>query len=105
MARMTKDSQERDILMAALEGLELQKQRIDEQIAVVKERLGDKPARASAPAASSSAASTAAAAPAAASKEKGGGKKKRVLSAAARKRIAAAQKARWEAYRKQQETK
>lgn len=106
MARMTKDSQERDILMAALEGLELQKQRIDEQIAVVRERLGDKPARASAapaaPAAASSAASSSAAA--AAPKEKGG-KKKRVLSAAARKRIAAAQKARWEAYRKQQESK
>ncbi|MCW5980792.1 MAG: hypothetical protein KIT09_22115 [Bryobacteraceae bacterium] len=63
------------LLLAALEGLELQKQRIEEQIAEVKSRLG----RAAGPARQTS---------------------RRVLSVAARKRIAAAQKKRWAEFRK-----
>lgn len=76
--------QNESLLNAALEGLEIQRQRIEEQIREVRSMLGrgrhvqraespsgDRPPR-----------------------------KKRVLSAAARKRIAAAQKARWAKFRK-----
>lgn len=82
MAR-SKSVQDELLLSAALEGLELQRKRIDEQIAQVRARLGGrraKPAAATVPAA---------AAP-----------RRRQLSEAARKRIAAAQKRRWAEYRK-----
>ena len=75
---------------AALEGLELQKQRIEEQIAAVRSLLGGKKAAAPAPAS--------AAAPA--KKKANKAARKRVLSAEARERIAAAQKKRWAAFRK-----
>jgi hypothetical protein len=76
------------LLEAALEGLQLQRSRIDEQIAEVRRLLGQRaaPARSGATAHS-------------------GGfrapRARRALSAAARKRIAAAQKRRWAEYRKQ----
>ena len=74
------------LLNAALEGLELQKARIDEQIREVRSMLGQGAARRG--------------------RRPGGrtpgkpARKKRVLSSAARKRIAAAQKARWAKFRK-----
>jgi hypothetical protein len=73
------------LLQAALEGLEIQKNRIEEQIAEVKRMLGKRPGRA--PKSDVAGAATA---------ETG----KRQLSPAARKRIAAAQKRRWAEYRK-----
>ncbi|MBM3786578.1 MAG: hypothetical protein FJW30_19645 [Acidobacteria bacterium] len=79
---------------AALEGLEAQKQRIEEQIRLVKSVLSGRHA------ASSPAAAEASAAP----KKRGTKKRaKRVLSAEARKRIADAQKKRWANYRKEKE--
>lgn len=86
--------QNSELLKAALEGLEAQKKRIEEQIGQVQAMLGRRRGR---PPASASAA---AAAPAA---EKTG--RRRKLSAAARKRIAAAQKRRWAEYRKKTEGK
>ena len=74
------------LLSAALEGLELQRQRIEEQIRQVRALLGGKK-----PGRVTSDPKPAAVKPA----------RKRQLSAAARKRIAAAQKKRWAEYRKQ----
>jgi hypothetical protein len=71
-------------LNAALEGLELQRKRIDEQIQQVKSLLGGKKPRV-VPAAAAGKSKPAA---------------KRELSETARKRIAKAQKKRWAAYRK-----
>ncbi|MCC7497455.1 MAG: hypothetical protein IT160_07755 [Bryobacterales bacterium] len=82
MAR-SKSVQNETLLSAALEGLQLQRKRIDEQIAQVRALLGGrrvKSATVSVPAAKSP--------------------RKRQLSEAARKRIAAAQKRRWAEYRK-----
>ncbi len=76
------------LLQAALEGLELQKQRIDEQIAHVRSRLGGSEPR------------KATAAPAKVAVVR----KRRELSPAARRRIAAAQKKRWAEYRKAAKT-
>ena len=73
-------------LNAALEGLELQRERIDEQLQHVKSLLGGKKPRA-VPAAAAVKSKPAA---------------KRTLSATARKRIAKAQKKRWAAYHKAQ---
>jgi hypothetical protein len=74
------------VLAAALEGLELQRTRIEESIRQVRALLGQpKSPRAAAGAAE-------AAGP--------GRRKRRPLSAAARKRIAAAQKRRWANFRK-----
>jgi hypothetical protein len=79
------------LLTAALEGLELQKQRIDEQIQEVRSLLGNTPARRGRPPASKNSSST----------SNGSATKRPArLSAAARKRIAAAQKRRWAEYRK-----
>jgi hypothetical protein len=71
------------LLQAALEGLELQKQRIEEQIREVRSRLSHS-RRGAGP-------EKAAAAPP---------RRRRRLSVEARKRIAAAQKKRWEAFHK-----
>ncbi len=71
-------------LNAALEGLELQRQRIEEQISYVKSLLGRKRSK------GTSLDVTAHGKPTV----------KRELSSAARKRIAAAQKKRWAEYRK-----
>ena len=75
------------LYQAALEGLELQKQRIEDQIKQVKALLAGKTKVAATPAAAAT----------------GEPKKKRKLSAVARKRIAEAQKKRWAAFRKSQE--
>ena len=69
------------LLSAALEGLELQKKRIDEQIQEVRSLLGK--GRRGRP-------------PGSNNHQRGAGR----LSAAARRRIAAAQKRRWAEYRK-----
>jgi hypothetical protein len=80
MARNTKLVSNASLLEAALEGLELQRQRIDEQIQQVRSLLAKR--RPTAPA------------------NEAGPARKRQLSPAARKRIAAAQKKRWAEYRK-----
>ena len=68
------------VLEAALEGLELQKSRIEAQILEIRNRLGKRSRTQTEPA------------------HNGG--KKRTLSPEARKRIATAQKKRWAEYRK-----
>jgi hypothetical protein len=68
------------LLTAALEGLELQKKRIDEQIQEVRSLLGKSPRGR----------------PAGSNSKRAAGR----LSPAARRRIAAAQKRRWAEYRK-----
>jgi hypothetical protein len=76
-----------EILEAALQGLEAQRHKLEEQIAHVRSLLGGragKPVKAAAWAGSAN----------------GGTPKKRILSPEARQRIAAAQKKRWAAYRK-----
>ncbi len=79
----------REILAAALQGLEAQREKLDEQISQVRSLMGGRRGR-----------------PAHASVNHSGneqaGRKKRVLSTEARKRIAAAQKRRWAAFRKSQ---
>jgi len=91
MARTSSPVNTATFLEAALEGLQLQKQRIEEQIAQVRGMLGH--GKGSSPKAAAKAATTTTAAPVA--------KERRKLSAAARKRIAIAQKKRWAAYRKE----
>ena len=82
------------LLAAALEGLELQKARIEEQIREVRSMLGQKVK--SAPVAATPAASDDTEAGSTGKKRR----KRRKLSAEARARIAAAQKKRWTEYRK-----
>jgi hypothetical protein len=86
MTRPSSTLQDPAFLAAALEGLELQRKRIDDQIAAVRAMLGGKKATASAASAPSSAAAPS--------------RRKRVLSEEARQRIAAAQKKRWANFRK-----
>jgi hypothetical protein len=71
------------LLLAALEGLEAQKQRVEQQIHQVRAMLGRRKGRGPA-----------------ATKPAGKPAVKRQLSAAAKRRIAAAQKRRWAEYRK-----
>jgi hypothetical protein len=82
---------------AALEGLEMQKHRLEEQIRQVRAMMGA-PRRGRPPASTAQAVSSPGEVVPAA---KPGGR--RPLSPAARKRIAAAQKKRWEAFRKKKE--
>ena len=86
MAR-PKKVQNTSLLGAALEGLEIQKHRIDGQIREVRAMLGHRGPgrRPKTEEAANPSVST---------------RKRRTLSAAARKRIAAAQKARWAKFRK-----
>lgn len=81
MPKSSSTLDETAILSAALEGLKLQKQKIDEQIQQVSARLGRLSGRK----------------PVGRPAKKG----KRVLSASARKRISMAQKKRWAQHRKQ----
>ena len=81
-----------EILQAALEGLELQRGRVDEQIAQVRARLGKR-----GPGRFRKAVKKASKAPEPA-------KKKRTISAVSRKKMAAAQRRRWAKARKQQKT-
>lgn len=85
MSRTPKTLNDPSLLEATLEGLLLQKQRIETQIQEVRSLLGK---RRSSGAAAESSAGTAT-------------RGRRELSDAARKRIAAAQKKRWAEYRKQ----
>jgi len=80
---------------AALQGLELQKARLEEQIRMVRSLIGGKAPRTASP----SAAAGAPAAPAS-KKARGKSRRKRNLSPEARKRIAEAQRKRWAAFRK-----
>jgi len=79
----------REILEAALHGLETQRNKLEEQIAEVRSILR-KEGRSPSNPSHASASESSSAAP----------RKKRVLSAEARKRIAAAQKKRWAAVKK-----
>jgi hypothetical protein len=82
MPRTSRTFRDHSLLTAALEGLELQKRRIEDQIQEVRLLLGKGTGRRGRPPGS-------------------GHKSGRVrMSAAARKRIAAAQKRRWAEYRK-----
>ena len=97
----------KEILEAALQGLESQREHLDKQIAQVRSLLGGRaPAatgrRAGRPAKKHAAVAAAAATPAAAQSSSQPARKKRALSPEARKRIAAAQKKRWAAFRKGQ---
>jgi hypothetical protein len=82
----------REILEAALQGLEAQKQKLEEQIERVRAMMGRRVGRP--PIGNGAEANT--------SRRTGSARKKRSLSAEARKRIAAAQKKRWAAFRKAQ---
>jgi len=86
MARPSSSLQDPSLLAAALEGLEAQRKRLDDQIAMVRGMLSG---RKSASSASSTQSTTATPS-----------RRKRVLSEDARLRIAAAQKKRWAAFRK-----
>jgi hypothetical protein len=83
MARISKSLEENAFLAAALEGLELQKARIEAQIAEVRSMLGGKKSK--------TPDAAVAVAPA----------KRRKLSPAARKRIGIAQKRRWAKFREE----
>jgi hypothetical protein len=84
----------KEILEAALIGLEMKKARLEEQIASIRSMTGAKTPRKA-----SRESSEDWEAPAGASKKAAKGKKKRVMSPEARERIAAAQKKRWAAHR------
>jgi hypothetical protein len=84
MPRPAKSLQDASFLTAALEGLELQRKRIEEQINQVRGMLGGRRVRFGAGAIA------------------GRPARKRLLSPEARKRIAMAQKRRWAEYRKKQ---
>jgi hypothetical protein len=81
-------SADHSLLEAALEGLELQRQRLDDQIREVRARLGQGGGRGRPAGGKQAAAATSTRRP------------RRKLSEQARKRIAAAQKKRWAAFRK-----
>jgi hypothetical protein len=83
----------REILVAALHGLEARKQKLEQQIAQVQSMLGKRLGR---PPKTANAALVDSAAPA---------RKKRVMSAEARNKIAAAQKKRWAAFHKANQAK
>jgi hypothetical protein len=79
-----------EILEAALEGLEAQRHKLDEKIAQVRSMLGGRAGKLATKAQSWPVEAT----------SNGGAPKRRILSPEARQRIAAAQKKRWAAYRK-----
>lgn len=89
MPRSRENPQNDILLQAALEGLEVQRQRIDQQINQVRSMIGVDAVRRGRPPGRHSAAG--ASAPTV---------RKRRLSEAARQRIAAAQRRRWAEYRK-----
>lgn len=83
----------KEILEAALQGLESQRQKLEDQIAHVRALMGNRAGRPYKQAGSNEGFRTA---------SKTATRKKRVLSPEARKRIAIAQKKRWAAFRKNQ---
>lgn len=92
MPRTGKDAQNEMLLQAALEGLELQRLKIEENISQVRSMLGVGEKRRGRPPGKRTAKTAAAS-------SNGAGRRK-PLSAAAKKRISAAQKRRWAEYRK-----
>jgi|SRR5581483_9114613 len=92
MPRPANTLRDRSLLTAALEGLELQKQRIDQQIQEVRSLLGKTPGRRGRPPATANSITR----NSVSATKRARGR----LSPAARKRIAAAQKRRWAEYRK-----
>jgi hypothetical protein len=96
MPRSTNSTNNPTLLAAALAGLELQKTRIEEQIAEVRNMLGGQSSQKRAPKRVNNDGSKA---PAEKAQQK---RTRQPLSAAARQRIAAAQKRRWAAFRKNQ---
>jgi len=95
MARISKAAQadQKALWAAALEGLEMQRRRIEDQIAQVRQMLGARgPGRPPAAAVSAGASGS----------PVKRARRKRILSPEARKRIAAAQKKRWAEFRKAQ---
>jgi hypothetical protein len=96
MARPRKNAQYEPLLRAALEGLDHQRQRIEEQIGQVRSLLGTGSVRRGRPPGSKNRKK-------AAEDKAAGGKSpagKKVMSAAARKRMSAAQRRRWVEHRK-----
>jgi peptidoglycan hydrolase CwlO-like protein len=87
-------SPSKEILEAALQGLETQRQKLDEQISQVRSMMGQSSPRSAKRAGSEGGESAAT--------SNQSGRRKRVLSPEARKRIAAAQKKRWASFRKNQ---
>jgi hypothetical protein len=98
MARTADSMRNHFFLTAALEGLELQKQRIEEQIREVRSLLGKTPGRRGRPPGALKRGSLNSSSNNAA--KNAGVRKRAPLSPGARKRIAAAQKRRWAEYRK-----
>ncbi len=88
MARPRKNANNEELLRAALDGLEMQRNRVEEQIMQVRSLLNGAPRRRGRPPSRTNAAASV------------GPRKRRTMSLAARKRIAAAQKRRWAEYRK-----
>jgi peptidoglycan hydrolase CwlO-like protein len=86
-------SPSKEILEAALQGLEAQRQKLDEQISQVRSMMGQSAPRSAKRAGTEGGESAA---------SNQSGRRKRVLSPEARKRIAAAQKKRWASFRKNQ---
>lgn len=99
MPRISSSKPNREILEAALQGLEAQKQKLEEQIVEVRRLLGTQRGR---PRKVEHATEAGSVQPKKerGSQTRGQGKTKRTLSPEARKRIAAAQKKRWATYRK-----
>lgn len=95
MAKTSASSPSREILEAALQGLESQQEKLAEQISEVRRMLSGR-------AAAKASAKTAAKSESTQQSGRGGSRKKRALSQEARARIAAAQKKRWAAFRKSQ---
>ena len=94
MARQQNSFNDPGLLEAALEGLQLQKSRIEAQIQEIRSRLGRTRG--------ASRKNSQAAAVAESKPRKASAAGKRTLSESARKRIAAAQKKRWAEFRKTQ---
>jgi len=90
-----------DVLNAALDGLEAQKQKVDEQIQQVRSLLGMGAVRRGRP--PKAAATKQASVPQTVAAPAKKARKKRKLSAAGRKRIIEATRKRWAAYRAQKE--
>jgi peptidoglycan hydrolase CwlO-like protein len=95
MPRTSSSAPSRQILEAALQGLESQREKLDEQISEVRRLLSGRGNASKQTKSASGSENTAGA-------RRGGARKKRALSAEARARIAAAQKKRWAAFRKSQ---
>jgi peptidoglycan hydrolase CwlO-like protein len=93
MAKISSASPSREILEAALQALESQREKLDGQISEVRRLLGVRGAAVKKATTKSESSSNSG---------RSASRKKRALSAEARARIAAAQKKRWAAFRRSQ---